>query len=168
MSIKLCAVVFASLMSLHSFSQQKNQSVMASAGGISSGKSLVLEWTVGESVVETVKTPFILYTQGFHQPYLEIITTNNKIKGSNQTNFFHVSPNPASSSFNIIFDKLTDLPLSLSITDINGKGLLIKIIPIKTGGIKIDATRFSAGAYFLRITDKSGAVQGTSTIIKSS
>ena len=167
MSLKLCAVVFASLMSFHSFSQQKNQSVMASAGGISSGKSLVLEWTVGEAVVEMGKTPFALYTQGFHQPSLEVITSNNKIPDLNKAYFFHVFPSPATSSLNISFEKLTDLPLLVSITDINGKVLLIKNIPVKTGGIKIDVARFSAGAYFLRITDKSGAVQGTSTIIKS-
>lgn len=167
MSLKLCAVVFASLVSLHSFSQQKNLSVMASAGGISSGKNVVLEWTVGEAVVEMGKTPFALYTQGFHQPSLEVITSNSKIPGLDKAYFFHVFPSPATSSLNISFEKLTDLPLLVSITDINGKVLLIKNIPVKTRGAKIDIARFSAGAYFLQITDKSGAVQCTSTIIKS-
>lgn len=167
MSLKLCAVVFATSLSLHSFSQQKNQSVMATAGGISRGKNVVLEWTVGESVVEIGKAPFALFTQGFHQASLEVITSKSRIPGDDKTYFFNVSPNPASSYLNIRFEKLTDLPLLVSVSDINGKVLLIKNIPSKTGGTKIDVARFSAGAYFLRITDKSGAVQGTSTIIKS-
>ena len=167
MNLKLYAVVLATSLSLHSFSQQINQSVMATAGGISSGKNVVLEWTVGEPVVEMGKTPFALYTQGFHQPTLEVITSNSKMPGLHKAYFFDVFPNPATSSLNINFKKLTDLPLLASITDINGKVLLIKNIPVKTGIIKIDVARFSAGAYFLRITSESGEVQGTSTIFKS-
>ena len=166
MSIKLCVLSIAITLSLKSFSQQKNQFVVASAGEISSGKSVVLEWTLGEAIVETGKSPFALYTQGFHQTTSEIINTNSKFSGQPLSIRLEVSPNPTSSFLNIKFEKSTDLPLLLLVTDINGKVILTKNVSFKTETVKIDATRFSAGAYFLRIIDEFGVLHGKSTFIK--
>lgn len=48
--------------SLSSFSQENNQSVIAAAGDVSKSPNLVLEWTLGETAVETINSGKGLYT----------------------------------------------------------------------------------------------------------
>lgn len=166
MNIKLYVLAIAVTFSLKSFSQQQNQNVIAPAGEISSGKSVVLEWTLGETTVERGQSFFSLLTQGFHQSFKEIATSNDKPQGPNLSIELEVSPNPTSSFLNIKFNKSSGLPLSLLVTDLNGKLVLTKNVSSKTQFTTIDVTQFSAGVYFLRIINKLGALQGRSTFIK--
>lgn len=165
MSIKLCVLSLGIALSLESYSQNIDHSVLAVAGEVSTGKSVVLEWTLGESFVETVQSPFALYTQGFHQSFIEK-NSGSKFFGPLLSYRLEVSPNPTLSFLNIKLQKLTDVPLSLIVTDINGKLVLLKNISINSGTLTIDATKFSAGAYFLRMIDGFGNTHGKSTFIK--
>ena len=54
--------------------QSNNPSILSSAGGSDKTSTISLDWTIGEYAVETVSLADRMYTQGFHQPYLIVIS----------------------------------------------------------------------------------------------
>ncbi len=159
-------MVLAAGITTNSFSQRTTSSVIAAAGGISKSNSLVLEWTVGEPVIETATDFSTLYTQGFHQPSIQVLKTQkNNAQESNSV--FHVFPNPSSAVINVNFDKVVEVPLLLALVDANGKVLLNNKIPVNSTSQKISVGKYAQGTYFVRVTDACGAIQGECTIIKS-
>ncbi|MBK6949334.1 MAG: hypothetical protein IPH16_15855 [Haliscomenobacter sp.] len=53
---------------IQSYSQQARQEVLSSTGGNIKGKSIQVDWTIGELVITTIQNANIQITQGFHQP----------------------------------------------------------------------------------------------------
>ncbi len=153
--------------SLSSFAQEKSASVIAAAGGISKGSNIILEWTVGEPAVETVSNSAAIYTQGFHQPMLQVQKWRNENDLAGPKNSIRVYPNPTTAVVNIQLDKISETPLQVSLIDITGKTLLNNTFPARATSQKINVSRFSQGAYLLRITDAKGTIQGEYKIIKA-
>ncbi|MGI8633933.1 MAG: T9SS type A sorting domain-containing protein [Segetibacter sp.] len=161
-----CLLVLFTGTTLSGFSQEKSQWVIASGGDVSKVGNVILEWTVGEPAVETVSSSNSLYTQGFHQPQLEVKRINyansNVVK-----NVFHVFPNPATSVLNIFLDNAVKEQLLVSLVDVSGRGLLNTTFPQETTAFKLDVSRFTSGAYFLRITNKDGSIHSEFKVIKA-
>ena len=154
--------------SISCFSQEKNQSVIASAGEVSKSSTIVLEWTVGEPLIETVSSATSLYTQGFHQPVLEV----HKLVGAGEEgapgkNTIQIFPNPTTAIINVQLEKASEKPLLVSIMDVSGRVLLNNTFPVNSTALKINVHRLSNGAYTLRITDAAGTFQGDYKIIKA-
>ncbi len=149
------------------FSQEKNQSVIASAGEVSKSSTIVLEWTVGEPFIETVSSASSLYTQGFHQPVLEVHKLGAGKDVAVGKNTFRVFPNPTTAIINVQLDKTSEKPLLVSLMDGSGKVLLNNKFPVNSTALKINVQRLSQGAYILRITDNAGSLQGNYKIIKA-
>ncbi len=160
-----CLLVLFIGSSLSGFSQENNQAVIAAAGDVSKSSNLVLEWTLGEAVVETASSSAALYTQGFHQPLLEV----QKIPAPNlvMKNIFHVFPNPTTSVLNIQLEDISEARLLVTLVDANGRVLINNEFPPKSNLLKIDVKRFTHGTYFLRITDAKGAITGQFKVIKA-
>ncbi|HSU51599.1 MAG TPA: hypothetical protein VLJ41_13435 [Segetibacter sp.] len=76
MKSKFYFIALSISISTPSFYQQNEQSVIATAGDISKAGDISLEWTLGERAIESVSTSSSLYTQGFHQPLLEVQRIN--------------------------------------------------------------------------------------------
>lgn len=168
MKLKLTFLLFCMGITIHSFSQQKNPSVIASAGGTSKSATIILEWTLGESFIQTVSSSTQLYTQGFHQPMLEIrrIEPDKDILIAKST--FHVYPNPTTSIINIQLDEVPDKPYSVSLVDVNGKVILKNVFPLNSSLLRIDVSRFTPGTYLLRMSNTNGSVQEVYKVIKAS
>jgi len=152
--------------SLSSFGQEKNQSVIAAAGDVSKSGTIILEWTVGESAVETITSSNSIFTQGFHQPMLQVqkISTD-KLAASK--NAFKVYPNPATAVINIEPQKVSDVALLISLIDINGKVIMNNNLPAKSAAVKLNVSNLSQGTYLLRISNAAGVLQGEYKIIKA-
>src|SRR5690349_1308491 len=77
--------------------QEKTTSVISAAGGIAHSNTLSLEWTLGEPVSETAISSSRMYTQGFHQPMLQIKKLDTPKEISSVFNSILVYPNPSAS-----------------------------------------------------------------------
>ncbi len=76
---KICILLGAALsLPLAGMAQQLSPSVLAASAGTISTQTMVLDWTLGELVVETATSPDRLYTQGFHQPLLQVSELDNQ------------------------------------------------------------------------------------------
>lgn len=165
--IQPCLLTLFTGISGFSFSQDKVQSVISSAGDVSKGVGIIIEWTIGEPAIETVSSSLALYTQGFHQPVLQVhkLSTDNKVaKGKNT---FQVFPNPTTAIVNVQLEKASETPLMVSLLDAAGKIILNNQFPANSIALKINVQRLSQGAYILRITDTAGNLQGSYKIIKA-
>jgi hypothetical protein len=152
--------------SLSGFSQEKNQSVIASAGDISKGGNVSLEWTLGELAVETAAGFDKIYTQGFHQPIL--IT---KLKPSNEvvTGYtVSIYPNPVPSILNIYIQSIIDSKVYLKLLDVKGRLVYNNSTYSRDNSVKIDMRAFASGVYFLMVIGPSGVTIGTYKIVKAS
>jgi len=161
-----CLLVLLIGSSLSGFSQEKNQSVIASAGDISKGGNVTLEWTLGELAVEKAVGNEKIYTQGFHQPML--IT---KLKPSNEViSGYRVSiyPNPVLSILNIHIQSIIDSKVYLKLLDANGSVVYNNSTYSRSSSVKIDMHAFASGVYFLTVTGLSGVTIGTYKIVKAS
>ncbi len=150
-----------------SFSQEKSQSVIASAGDISKGGNVILEWTVGEPAVETLSNVTAIYTQGFHQPLLEVQKISTGKDLATLKDIVRVYPNPSTAIINVQLEKASIAPLVVSLIDVSGKVLLNNSLPVNSKIFKINVSRLRQGAYVLRITDAQGNMQGDYKIIKA-
>jgi hypothetical protein len=152
---------------IHSFGQQPNPSVIASAGGISQSNAVNLEWTLGESFVQSISSSSKIYTQVFHQPILRAIPANFW-KGNVVNNIsINVFPNPASSILNIYVTKASETSSTVSLIDVNGKMLLTQPLPARASFLKLDVSKFSQGTYFLQLINNTGSIEAEYKIIKA-
>lgn len=153
--------------SLACFSQEKNSSVIAAAGDVSKGGNIILEWTVGEPVIETASSASARYTQGFHQPSLEVQKITSKKELATLQFSAHVYPNPSAEILNIRLSQVSETPLLISLVDAGGKVLLRNAFPANSTLLKINVSRLSGGVYILKITDAKGSIQSNYKVIRA-
>jgi len=161
-----CCVLLFSGLSLSCFSQEVQSSVIAPAGETSSTSNLVLDWTIGEPVIETAKSSSSFLTQGFHQPFLKVQKVIPPGGPAWVKNAARVFPNPTSGSINIQLDQALEHTLLLTLVDANGKLLANYRFPGGSTALTIDIRRFSQGMYYLRLAEANGTVHGEYKIIK--
>ena len=161
------------IISNHTFCQKLSPEVISSAGNISKSSSVSLDWTLGETVVESSKTNDKHYTQGFHQTYLKVTTvlpTNNTRLSSDYN--MTVFPNPVEailevkiSSENLPQDEIGKVDLFLF--NLVGQQLLVQKTNEKSGGSTfIDMSTFASGTYFLKAQKENGVLLKSFKITK--
>src|SRR4051812_7603140 len=81
--------------------QSLSPEVVAPAGGTDKNAKVQVEYTVGQSAVETKQVDSKIYTQGFHQPALRVdgVEATNELLNAD----YHivVAPNPVTTSLSI-------------------------------------------------------------------
>ena len=134
------------------FGQSISSSVIAMAGGyekIPSG--VTVNWTVGEPVVDPLRSGNVVFTQGFHQPKLRVSTS---FTNPNFTIKLKVFPNPTQQFLYIQGDVLESLQYRL--TDISGK-------VIREGywnqGFSLNVSGLSQGMYALYFSHTGRLIQ---------
>ncbi len=167
MRTKILCSVFCFGISIYSFSQQKSPTAIATAGGISGSANIILEWTVGEAFIETISTFSNVYTQGFHQPILDVEQRDRSKGGLVRKNTVHVYPNPVTAILNVRLETIPDKPMFVSLVDVNGRVLLKQYFADKSSLLSIDVRPFTPGSYFLRIIAPSGGIEGEYKVIKA-
>ena len=154
-----CLSIF---ISNYTFCQKLSPEIISSAGEISKTASISLEWTLGETVVESAKTANKHYTQGFHQTYFKITNIVPAKNESLASDFdMIIFPNPVEaileikiSSENLLKDEIGKVDLFLF--DITGKQLLTQKTNEKSGSTFVDMTSFPSGTYFLKAQKENG------------
>jgi len=163
MKQKSTAFIFFLVISTFGFSQNLSLSVVPTQGGFDKTENISLEWTLGESFIETIKHQNEIYTQGFHQPFLI-----NKLELHDFSFDFdiQISPNPVQSLINISITDTNNLQLIISLYDINGR--FIKQISAFTNdrNIVLNVIELSSGFYILKISDIEGLFIKIHKIIK--
>ena len=155
----LCFAAFAR-------SQQLSPSVIASDGGISKASGISLEWTLGETTIESLSTSDRLYTQGFHQPLL--LFKNFQPAGDITLAGYQVSiaPNPVRSILTIHIISLNNEKIYLSLIDMAGRRSPAQVINGRSGMAGVDMSAMNAGIYLLEVRNSANELIKSFKIIK--
>lgn len=146
----------------YTFCQKLSPEIISSAGEISKTSSISLEWTLGETVIESSKTVDKHYTQGFHQTYLKITNIYPAKNESVASDYdMIIFPNPVEAILEIKISAEKSLQdeigkLDLFLFDITGKQLLVQKTNDKSGYTTVDMTAFPSGTYFLKAQKENG------------
>ena len=141
------------------FGQMATPSVLASSGDSYSSGNVIMDFTLGEIVVETFQptmAPLPLYnilTQGFHQGILKVTTSVENIDIKTK-----VYPNPTTNFLIVELEK--NVKADILVYDINGK-LVIKNKLNDENQKQFDFSFLKQGNYFLHINiaDKQSVYQ---------
>ena len=83
-------------------------------------EGITLQWTMGESLVSTVRAPGNIYTEGFHQPELIVVPWGNNDQQGFQVNLF---PNPVHSILTVNVRSDSDNEVNVEVLDLMGRKL---------------------------------------------
>ena len=132
------------------FGQMAIPSVVSNAGQTFSNGNIIIDFTIGEVVIETFQptiTPlplvYNILTQGFHQDKLNIQTIVENIKIKTK-----VYPNPTSNILVVELEK--NITADLLVYDINGKIVLSDNL-LDQNQKQLDFSFLKQGNYFLHI-----------------
>lgn len=163
-NITLFLCLCSSLMGL---TQQINSSVISAAGDVNKTSKLSLEWTLGESFVESIFSNQHLYTQGFHQPIKTKTTPLPNVLADQEWNRITILPNPVKTTGKVIIERAGHSQLYLTLSDGNGKTILNRTSNAKYEVIDLNLSGYSSGMYTLFIRTASGSLFKTFPIIKA-
>ena len=135
------------------FGQVTSPSVVSSSGDSYSNTNIIMDYTLGEIVVETHANSTTILTQGFHQGVLEVSTETVNIDIKTK-----IYPNPTTNYLIVELEK--NVNAELLVYDINGK-LVIKDKLINEQHKQLDFSFLIQGNYLLHINiaDKESVYQ---------
>jgi hypothetical protein len=145
------------IISLHS--QSLSPRVLSTAGTSFSSSTGSLDFTLAELMTSTFTTESNMLTQGFHQPELLFVATDDHDAGIS----FNLFPNPTARFATI--ESTLETPLQIRIYDMAGKA--IEASSIFTKQITIDLHSLMNGQYIMAITDAAGKHLFTYTLMKT-
>ena len=153
--------------------QTINNNVIASGGTSLKKGNMQLEYTLGETCINTLSSSSNKITQGFHQPNIVVAriaaselpeniseltsTSDEKIAEDLSLNIF---PNPTTDFVNITSESTVEINLTL----IDASGKIIQNLKHNSNQTQIDFTSIKAGTYF--IVAQSGNAKNTYKVIK--
>jgi Secretion system C-terminal sorting domain len=118
----------------------QSQSVMSSAGQVTTNNSHSVSYTVGETIVNTTIGEKIV-TQGFQQPKIKLITSNNDI---GEATDFEIYPNP---TLAILHIKNANNISKIEVINALGQTLFSTDKRVEN----IDLSDYPNGSYFVRM-----------------
>ncbi len=138
-------------------------SVVASAGGIDAKQNITLEWTLGETFVESITTPAKWYTEGFHQPLLSA-----RVLGPSAARGYAVKifPNPTQELLNIFIKTPEQEELKLTLVDVTGKIIYNQQVPLGTPELQLNLKNIPEGMYLLSLISPKGYRINSFKVIK--
>ena len=121
--------------------------VVSTAGDYFSNSNGSIQWTMGETMIETYGNASNFITQGFEQP--EDFTTSISTDISTDISIF---PNPATDRIYLEFGNNSDGDYSIEIDDVLGQKNASLLINIQSGNKEeISLTGLAAGVYFISV-----------------
>ncbi|HRI00601.1 MAG TPA: T9SS type A sorting domain-containing protein [Saprospiraceae bacterium] len=141
-------LLFLYLFSLWKINAQSiNQQVISSGGGSGSNLNALIDWTIGEPVINSLSNNMNQLTQGFHQTMLTVTAVQEPNDFVNAIVF----PNPTSGNIQIILNKnLFDV--SIQLMDLQGKVILQKNMKAQSEILKLED--LATGTYILSVIAK--------------
>jgi hypothetical protein len=137
------------------------QQVIASTGYSGSTAGLVVDWTLGEPVIDTYVGSAIALTQGMHQPSV-LVTHLQNLTGSDFA--VRTFPNPVNQILFIEICQGGPGVFWYELFDVTGRKMLGKAMQSNTE--EIDTGGISPGVYFIRIFSTDSEHLATCKIIK--
>ena len=125
------------------FGQVTSPSVVSSSGDSYSNGNIIMDYTLGEIVVETHTNSTTILTQGFHQGILKVNTSVENIDIKTK-----IYPNPTTNFIIIELEK--NVNADILVYDINGK-IVINDKLINEQKKQLDFSFLTQGNYFLHI-----------------
>jgi len=148
------------------FAQQTDTEVLASGGESHNVTGdIILMWTIGETVIETLNDGSFILAQGVHQPGIKvsILSSNENFKAA-----ISIFPNPTADNLNIQIEK--SLPAGKShdikaeLRDMRGK--LVREVQFSGSQYAMDLNLLANGIYILNLTSGNGEFIGSYKIEK--
>ena len=146
--------------------QMLTPTVIASAGGSDKSQNIQLDWTVGELATKTLTTQQNIYTQGFHQPVLQVLNIPLQIDSAIGYEV-SVYPNPVTNMLHVYLHGLADNKVYLRLTDINGRTVYLNSVYSGGSSTDIDMTKLAADVYLLFINTPLGQPIKAYKIVKT-
>jgi len=138
------------------------QSVLAPAGGVHTKQNMSLEWTLGETFVESVTTKEKWYTEGFHQPLLSTRPVSPSADGYD----IKIFPNPTQELLNVFIKTPEEEDLKLTLVDVTGKTIYTQWVPAGTPEIQLNVKHLPEGMYMLSVVSTKGYRINSFKVIK--
>lgn len=136
------------------------QEVISTQGESYESESFTIDFTIGETIIETIDSDSYKLTQGFHQGNLIVESIEENKSGFSITLF----PNPVLFQLNLSFEEYKE-NYTYQIIDINGKILLLQ--SISSALTTIDVDNIASGIYFLNINDENHEIIESFKVIKT-
>jgi hypothetical protein len=149
---------FAVLLFISIASGTYAQELISTAGDIFSGTSLQIEWSLGETMIDSYSEGHMLLTQGFHQPVL--------IPVDKPDTLVKIYPNPFDLSFFIDLTETESESNHFSIVLFDMSGRLVFAQDIFWGPNEIQTEDIPDGIYFLKLFDAKSNLLKSVKIIK--
>jgi len=140
--MKALFIAILVLISIESYNQTIDRSVVSSAGNDVDTETISVSWTLGEVATATLNSDGLILSQGFHQGNLFV----NAIEGTEPAFQLKTYPNPVVNKLIVESSELNQL---YEIIDANGR--VIKNGFIDSNPFELDLTNLPSGPYFLRV-----------------
>jgi hypothetical protein len=148
------------LMIINGFAASAQQ-VVASAGHSGSAAGVVVDWTLGEAVIETFTGSGSILTQGMHQTKLSMTGIGDFTVPGLDVKVF---PNPVTEVLTIEAIQVGNPLFWYELMDMTGRKSVRTEMRAQTE--KLDLTGHAPGIYLLRIFSPGSGLTGTFKIIK--
>ncbi|SRR6056297_1470946 len=146
-------IVLLTLLTCSVYSQNLERQLIGSTGGLSSGSSATLSYSVGEAVTETFSSSSIILNQGFQQGYADEQTSVERITNAGFN--ILVYPNPADDYLIVHWNGVNEGSIYLTVTDISGR----KVNAFNVNHLKktrISTDMLEQGIYILSVKTPDG------------
>ena len=146
--------------------------VISAYGGSIKTSGLFFEYTLGETEVETMKKPGLVYSQGFHQPLVYFMKAKEKdtvLLLSTDMIRIKAYPNPVSSVLKVKVEMPANIGLGIDLMDIFGHVLQRQDIKpgLNYNTMEFNLSRYPGGNYYLIVKERNGKIINTIKLIKA-
>jgi len=164
--MKMLTLLIMFLASIDAYAQidTLNQSVFSSSGKVMRSTDYMVEFTLGEMVIETFFSDHFILSQGFFQPESETVTNLSSISDYDQK--IKIYPNPASKQLYVQLQFEEVGKVKISVYDLTGKKLMTKEFPSNQELITLSMNHFQKGQYFIKVSDLNKKIEHTFKIVR--
>jgi hypothetical protein len=138
--------------------QSLERRVVANAGNSGSASGVILDYTIGESIIATLSAGSTILTAGFQQDDLFIVSVNEAEEESTE---FHVFPNPCTDVLNVYINTPNYPEGRIQLTDITGRIVYVSSVnqdQMNSSVFNISTRTFEEGTYLLSfLVDRDGS-----------
>ncbi|MEI6090137.1 MAG: T9SS type A sorting domain-containing protein [bacterium] len=158
--VGLCALLLFSIGLTGLYAQES----IPASGGNASGTGGSISYTVGQVVYKTNSGTTGSEAQGVQQPYeISVVSVLDEPKGI--TLKCSAYPNPVADFLKLTIENLSTVSLTYQLYDVNAK--LLDNKKIEGNETRISMSNFSAGTYFLKVTNSNNLEVKSFKIIKN-
>jgi hypothetical protein len=125
----------------------KHQMISSLGSSSSTETGIRVTQTIGQQSITGNSSGDLIVQQGYQQSFWKTLVLQNTIN----TNSIKLYPNPASDILHFNFGDLTDLPLNLTLFDLNGRLVFNQNLKIENFQITIDVSNLETGIYLVKI-----------------